>query len=645
MAGRKCDPNSVYRIVLHINNGYRYAATVTTEYTAENKRNRKYTQWGTVSGDNVFTPNLRYQMTPVIEREKLIFPADWDISAAEALNRAKHMGAAETEREASAPESDTSLSAKEPKPVILSPANEYQNRLYGSVWFLLQVAQLKHVVEDLRVVFEYNEETVNMILTMAIFPYLTRRNFDRLAHCQDIYRFPAETVMTPSVITRFTQYLNDHHRMEFCKLRMERQPSGAYVACDSTTRAAWGNCLADIHFGRNKDNSELSCTLEVVVYSLTTHEPVYYRTFPGNIPDARTLQTISDDMKELGAEKTIAIYDRGYESEDNFNELFRKDLPFISCSKAGQEPVIDCLQKIQYDAEGLPINMEFDEEYKLFCAQFELHDRVYVDEEGKEQVVDAHQYKCNVYLDPQRRLLELQKVNMEITEEYKRIEALQKEGKLLEQKSKINRTLRYHTIQFAQKCDTAGKKTTNIEIVRSDSKIKKAKSVCGFFSSVTYKAEGSASDMLRVYKTRDEQRKYFEQMKDQMDFHTQDASREDGKAGREFILFVGLILSSYVRNIWCRDLALRKQFRTTFAVLDEMEKIRLNEYPDGTSKMTPFVGAQVDICKAYGIEVPMECLSSTDRKAEESKKSPKKRGRKPKGTPAPHKVVPVQIGV
>ena len=30
-------------------------------------------------------------------------------------------------------------------------------------------------------------------------------------------------------------------------------------------------------------------TSEVVLYSLDDHMPVYYRSFPGNIPDSRTL--------------------------------------------------------------------------------------------------------------------------------------------------------------------------------------------------------------------------------------------------------------------------------------------------------------------------------------------------------------------
>ena len=94
--------------------------------------------------------------------------------------------------------------------------------------------------------------------------------------------------------------------------------------------------------------------------------------------------------------------------------------------------------------------------------------------------------------------------------------------------------------------------------------------------------------MLKAYKTRDEQEKYFEQMKDQMDFHTQDASSQDGRAGREFILFVGLILSSAVRNTWSRNVVLRENFRTSLSILDEMQDIRWIRYADGREHMTEF---------------------------------------------------------
>jgi len=62
-------------------------------------------------------------------------------------------------------------------------------------------------------------------------------------------------------------------------------------------------------------------------------------------------------------------------------------------------------------------------------------------------------------------------------------------------------------------------------------------------------------DMLPIYiqkqyAARDEQEKYFQQMKSQMVSNRQRAWSEEGKAERLLILFVSLILGSYMRHIW-----------------------------------------------------------------------------------------------
>ena len=98
-------------------------------------------------------------------------------------------------------------------------------------------------------------------------------------------------------------------------------------------------------------------------------------------------------------------------------------------------------------------------------------------------------------------------------------------------------------------------------------------------------------------KARDEQEKQFEQMKDPMDSKRRMLpprikepgwKSQDKRAGRAFILFVGLILSSAVRNTWSLHTVLREIFRTSLSVLDEMQDIRWIRYADGREHMTEF---------------------------------------------------------
>ena len=109
------------------------------------------------------------------------------------------------------------------------------------------------------------------------------------------------------------------------------------------------------------------------------------------------------------------------------------------------------------------------------------------------------------------------------------------------------------------------------------------------------------------YGMRDEQEKCFALQKGPLGHDRLRTWSEGGKRGRMFIYFVGLILASYVRSVWQRDEVLRKKFTSTEAVLAEMRTIRCVEHTGRMKFITPFVGSQVDICKAFGFSIPDNC--------------------------------------
>ena len=88
-----------------------------------------------------------------------------------------------------------------------------------------------------------------------------------------------------------------------------------------------------------------------------------------------------------------------------------------------------------------------------------------------------------------------------------------------------------------------------------------------------------------------------------------------------FILFVAMVLASQVKYIW--KTKLEKQFASSLDVLDEMRAIRCIEHKGRKSSITPFVGAQLDICEAFGFEVLEGCAP----KYRSKKVEPKRRGR------------------
>ena len=617
MAGRPKNPDTDYKVIIHQPNGYRYAATqphIKDPKTGVTRR--RYCYWGDVSEDLKFFPNDRFLLASPSERARLIFPEGWDLSEIQSLCTA----------EDAPPVMDPCLvndGSAFTGTVRLSPAtDQYNNRFYGGTWFLWGIAVNKHIVEDLLKVFHDDLVAVNDILTLAMFPIITKKNYNQVERWQGYTKAPSTHPLSPSFITRFTQKITDNHRMQFLKLRINRQAPKALVACDSTTRSAYGKCLADIRWGKNKDNEQLQNTLEVVVYSPDTHEPIYYRAFAGNENDSRTLRTIITDLQKLGCTDLMVVFDRGYETDENVTDMIRHDQSFLICGKVGQKPVYSSIQKVLYDADGLPANMSYYPKEHVYTAQFEENRTLLMDPEdpGSQKTVTL---KVNLYLDMADRMEELTRIKEAVREEESCIKAFIASGK---EASVLNVALLqkvcpYHALDVDPETD-------KLVCRLKDKQVTKAMNTAGFFSSVSYKIEGGAAQQMALYALRDEQEKYFEEMKEQLGFSVQRNSSEDGKTGRLFILFIGLILHSQIRRIWSQKL--KKDYPSSVDVLHEMLPVRYAEYADGSSHVTGFTDPQVAICKAFDLPVPEECLSAT-QKAVARRNSSGKRGR-PKGT-------------
>jgi hypothetical protein len=296
---RPVDPNAQYTIKPHVVNDYTYASTQPPHLDpSTGAKKYKHVHWGTVDENLKFKPGAPFFMASPDERARLIFPDGWDISEAERLVGLKKPGR---------PEYD----------------GEDMNRLYGDIWLLEQIAEKTGIRKDLETVFDGNREFVDDIITLAIFPYVTSFTYNRVARWQYVARSPSSRNLTPKAITLLTQSITEQHRMDLLRLRAARLGKDELCAVDSTSRSAYGGTLADIHWGKNKEGLPLEQTTEVVVYTLSSHMPVYYRTFPGNMPDSRSLDTILTDLEHAGFNGLVLVTDRGYNTLRNLEKYIK----------------------------------------------------------------------------------------------------------------------------------------------------------------------------------------------------------------------------------------------------------------------------------------------------------------------------------
>lgn len=589
--GRPPDPLTPFRIRPHLTKGYIYASTQLSAVDPETgRRTNRHIHWGRVEDGDRFIPGERFYMATPEERSQLIFPEDWDISEAEKFSGLRRAG---------------------------RPACDYQcrNSLYGDIWLLEQVASATGIRQDLNTVFMGNTELVDDLLTLAMYPYLTGWTYNRIARWQEYSRSPSSRELTPPVVTRLTQSITERHRMELLKLRAARVGKDELCAVDSTTRSAYGDSLADIQRGRSKDHLPLAQTTEVVVYGLSNHVPIYYRTFPGNIPDSRTLDVICADLEHADFKNLILLTDRGYDTLRNLEKYILKGQRMVMCVKVSQKDVCKAIEGLG-EFGGRPEGMTADRDAKHYFKMFELDYEV---KGTGTSVKSSNRLRLHLFFDSGRRARELFQLDLDLSDQAAALGALMESGAVTEDMAEVKRDNNYYNLVW----DKAARKLLSFE--RDEKKVAKAMGLSGFFSILTHRLDFDCQKTFAAYRLRDEQEKCFQQMKSQMVSDRQRNWSEDWKTGRLFILFISLILGSHVRHVW-RTTSLREKYSSSLEVLDAMRPIRCIEHANRAKKITPFVGDQLDICEAFGFKVPEGCAPIYNSR----QKSKRKRGRPPK---------------
>ena len=148
------------------------------------------------------------------------------------------------------------------------------------------------------------------------------------------------------------------------------------------------------------------------------------------------------------------------------------------------------------------------------------------------------------YFDAVRRGEELTTLDIAIESQRAALQAIKDAGEPLDDDVTIKKNYNWFNIEYKASDRTPVSFTVN------GKKVDNARSASGFFANMTLGVDMNPMQALDAYELRDEQEKYFQQMKGQMGFDQQRCLSEEGKTGRLFVLFTALIISSYVRHVW-----------------------------------------------------------------------------------------------
>lgn len=591
--GRPTNADTAYKIIIHTNGGRRYASTKIATTGKDGKKQFVHKHWGTLDEENRFHPNVTYFNASPAERAKLIFPEGWDLSEAKGRGESRR-GRIEYEK-------------------------DDVDRQYGSTWLLDRVAEATGVKEDLLKVFDGNHELVAQVLTMAYFPFVDNLSYSHLSRWQREVKSPTEISLTPKAVTLLTQSITEQHRMDLFRCRAARVDKGELCAVDSTSISTYGFNLVDIRWGRNKEHLPLRQTVEVVVYSLTSHMPIFYQELPGNMPDSRTVELILTELEHAGFRNLVLITDRGYESIKNLELYISKRQKVITSVKVNQGEVLKRIKEIDLSS-GIPDGMAYDVKSEIFYAQYDCR---YSVKGNGDNVIEADRLKINLYFSPTGRANAINELQRQISEQCGLAAAIKESGETVTDSKALSRHLNLLELTIDPKTHRLTGFAVDAE--KRNSRLRTS----GFFASKTIGLDMNPLEAMDNYGMRDEQEKCFQLQKGPLN---QDRTRcwtESSKHGRMFICFIGLILASYVRAVWEKNEYLRSRFGSTESLLAEMRTIRCIEHSNRMKFITPFVGDQVEICKAFGFEIPTGAAPTYTSKAK-AKKPGRGRPAKPK---------------
>lgn len=609
--GRPSNPNSQYTMQVHKNGKYLYADTQRAVTGDDGIKRYKHVHWGTLDDQSRFHPNHAFLYQSPEEIARFIFPESWNLELLHQYQQALP-----------APKDQAILNIEHDLLVVS------QSRSYGAVWFMEQVAERLGVRQDLMVTFSDNQTIVDDIMTVAMFLFITNYNLDRLCEWQTLEKYPSKHDLNPSLITTLQKSITEQNRIDFLKCRAARVVDASVLAVDSTSKAGYGIKLIDLAWGKNKEGLKLPVTLEVVVYSLSDHVPVYYKTFAGNTHDARSVDIILADMREAGFSNFILVMDRAYPSIKNIDRFIVDKIKIVACMKAGAGFALTQIKKLgQFDY--VPDGFEYSEYLDLYVTQYDLDRAVETDDGTKHE---SDRLKLNLYFDPIRRSQELKALDTGKGEEHrtalqqivnsadvyspetvKEIESFYDLFKLTWEEVKMPIALFPEELK-KEDPHKRGRKRQFVKMYRLKSferdvkALMAAKQTAGFRALVTLGVDFTADEAMDHYGLRAEQEMDNEQWKTLMQCDRERNSSEAAKAGASFIQFVGRIMSCYIRYAWRSSMELRKMFRSSLQMMDEMRQIRCLEYPQqGQMRLTPFIGRQLDLCKCMEFPVPKGC--------------------------------------
>lgn len=452
---------------------------------------------------------------------------------------------------------------------------------YGNVYLLRTLAERIGLSSLLEQVFSEDAAT---LFALACFEICEARPLYGFPSWVESTAIEAVPLLNSKALTTFTSKLGrlDTERRDFCRQWAKRVGPVAAVVFDITSLSSYSTLVELVEWGYNRDHEPLAQINLGVIYAEQANLPLYYRLYPGSIPDVSTLTNVLHDLKLFDLQTSLFVLDRGFYSATNLRTMGQSQIRFLLPLPRSVK-AFTTLRAKQYRHLTHPANAFLFNEQVLFHSQ-------------DATVIDQLALQAHLYFDPQRRCDQTAHFLKRLLE----VETAAQQ-QAFETRTDVFQYLERHFAGATQVFHVSGT-TPPFMITRKPTPLAQRMANMGIAILLTNEPELGRERILELYRRKDYLEKTFDTLKNELDGKRLRSSTKDTLEGRLFLKFLSLILYATLANIM-RDQDLFKRYSIS-EIMDELKKLRLVKMNNGHCYLTEVSKRQKDIFKKFNVAIP-----------------------------------------
>lgn len=438
---------------------------------------------------------------------------------------------------------------------------------YAAFSGISEILGLRKLLED-----HFGQERAKEILTVSHYMML-RGNV--------MYYLPdwvEETVtfggshLTSAGISRLFSGITENERICFFNDWMKKKKNTEYLAYDVTSISSYGKNMENLEWGYNRDKEKLPQINMGMYFGEESRLPLYYRVYPGSIPDKAHLKYMTADNEVISSRKTRFVMDRGFYSSENMQYLVRKGCRFIIALPGHMKFCMELIDKHRAEVVN---------QAECYLGKGKPYGKAY------EVTENGYRMRVHLYYDPYKATAESERL-------YEEIERQEKE--LSQMEVPPDRKLHYDRYFYINRTKNGG-----LGYRRNMEAINKALSRCGFFLIGETDFKKTTAQILEIYRRRDVVEKSFDNLKNDIDMRRLYVQSDEVAEGKMFTAFIALIVRTYMQSQLSEYMSEHKfTFQKILLELDKVKLIYSAYHENNCRLLNPPTKTQRDI---------MECLS------------------------------------